>query len=117
MTCIVTGKRDAKLDVIPEEGSTVAAPPPSAGDEKGEEPGKVEPQEEQETEEPIVSISTEVVVREEAEKDMDLAQVGQVEQGGEEPGEQVMISETRIGSYTMIHINFTHKIFVLEIFM
>ena len=76
----------------------MATPPPSAGDEKGEEPEKTEPQEEQETEEPIVSISTEVVVREEGEKEMDLAEAGQVEQG-EEPGEQVMTCESRIGPF------------------
>lgn len=80
----IIGKLDAKLDVIPEEGASVASPPPSGGDEKGEQPRKAEPQEEQETEEPIVSVSMEVVVREEqGEKDMELAEAGQVEQGEE----------------------------------
>ncbi len=76
----------------------MVTPPPNTSDEKGEEPGKAEPQEEQETEEPIVSVSTEVVVREEGEKDMDLAEAGQVEQG-EEPGEQVMTWKSRMGPF------------------
>lgn len=67
----------------------MATPPPDDGDEKGEEPGKAEPQDKRETEEPIVAVSTETVVREEGEKEMDLAEAAQVEQA-EEPGEQVM---------------------------
>ena len=75
----------------------MATPPPSAGDEKREEPGKTEPQE-HETEEPVVSTSTEAVVREEREKDMDLAEAVRVEQG-EESGEQVMTCESRMGPF------------------
>lgn len=88
---LIVGKRDAKLDVIPEEGSSVATPPPDAGDKKEEEPGTPKPQVEQETEEPIVAVSTEIVVREEreGEKEMDIAEAAQVEQT-EEPGEQVL---------------------------
>ena len=85
------------MDVIPEEGSSMATPPPNADDEKREEPGKAEPQE-HETEEPIVGISTEVVVRQEREKEMDLAEAAQVEQG-EESGEQVMTCESRMGPF------------------
>lgn len=45
-----------KLDIIPEERSSVATPPPNADSEKGEEPGMVEPQEEQESGELLVII-------------------------------------------------------------
>ena len=107
-TSYLVGKRDAKLDVIPEEGAGVATPPPGAGNEQGEEPGKAEPQEEQETVVPV-SISTEVRVEGEGDKTevkvegegdktevkvegegekMDISETSQMEQT-EEPGEQV----------------------------
>lgn len=79
-----------KLDVIPEEGASVTTPPP---DEKGKEPEKTKLQEKQETKEPIVTISTEIVLgREEeaqGEKKLDLSETAQVEQPTEEPGERV----------------------------
>ena len=91
MTSCIVGKREIKLDVIPEEGSSVATPPPGAGDKKGsgEEPVKAEPQEEQEVKEPIVAVSVSTEVRKEGEGEkMDISETAQVEQMGE-PGEQV----------------------------